>query len=46
MLSRLISANKEMKKLRRPIDAGEIFLSGLEEKYHIDREKLKEIGIL
>ncbi|MDR1148598.1 MAG: radical SAM protein [Spirochaetaceae bacterium] len=46
MLSKLISANKEMKKLRRPINAGEAFLSGLEEKYHVDREKLKEIGIL
>ncbi|MDR1256865.1 MAG: radical SAM protein [Spirochaetaceae bacterium] len=46
MLSKLVSANSETKKLSRPVETGEAFLLGLEEKYHINRDKLKETGIL
>jgi hypothetical protein len=46
MLSKLIAANRETKKLNRPVDASETILSAFEEKYNLDRSKLKEIGIL
>jgi MoaA/NifB/PqqE/SkfB family radical SAM enzyme len=46
MLSKLVSANSETKKLSRPVETGEAFLLGLEEKYRINRDKLKETGIL
>ncbi|GHV83168.1 hypothetical protein AGMMS50212_05080 [Spirochaetia bacterium] len=46
MISKLNAANKTAKKLYHPVNITEEQLRGLEEKYHIDRNKLKEIGVL
>jgi MoaA/NifB/PqqE/SkfB family radical SAM enzyme len=48
MISMLIKANKEVKKLtkNRPIDVSEARLQELEAKYGIDQKKLAEIGLI
>ncbi|MDR2098359.1 MAG: radical SAM protein [Spirochaetaceae bacterium] len=46
MMSKLFAANKETRKLNRPLDINEAILAALEEKYALDRSKLKEIGVL
>ena len=46
MLSKLFAANRETRKLNRSIEINEAILAGLEEKYALDRGKLKEAGIL
>jgi MoaA/NifB/PqqE/SkfB family radical SAM enzyme len=47
MISMLISANKETKKLARqyPITADEAVLRQLETKYHLDLARLEQIGL-
>jgi hypothetical protein len=45
MIGLLIKSNRETKKLNRPIDVNEQVLVGLEEKYALDRGKLRELGI-
>jgi MoaA/NifB/PqqE/SkfB family radical SAM enzyme len=47
MISMLIKANKEMKRLSKktPIAVNEDILRGLEAKYHLDTGKLEQIGI-
>jgi hypothetical protein len=46
MISLLIKGNKEMKKLNRPISINEAILQDLEVKYHLDRERLTQIGVV
>jgi MoaA/NifB/PqqE/SkfB family radical SAM enzyme len=47
MISMLIKSNRETKKLSvRPAAVTEAALQELEEKYHIDRDKLAEIGLI
>jgi MoaA/NifB/PqqE/SkfB family radical SAM enzyme len=46
MLSKLGKANRATKKLNRPISTDNAFLGGLEEKYQLDTDKLRAIGIL
>jgi len=48
MVSMLIKAYKETKRLykKNPVTVDEAILRGLEAKYHLDIEKLEQIGIL
>jgi hypothetical protein len=48
MVSRCLSGYNEVKKLAKTkeITISEADLLGLEDKYHLDRAKLKEIGVL
>jgi MoaA/NifB/PqqE/SkfB family radical SAM enzyme len=46
MLKKLLAARKGIKKLDHPIDTSEAALSAIEEKYHMDVAKLKEIGVI
>jgi MoaA/NifB/PqqE/SkfB family radical SAM enzyme len=46
MLARTTGGYKEVKKLSKDININEAELCRLEEKYHLDRAKLKEIGVL
>jgi hypothetical protein len=45
MISMLIKSNRETKKLNRPVDISEPVLAGLEDKYSLDRGRLRELGI-
>jgi MoaA/NifB/PqqE/SkfB family radical SAM enzyme len=46
MVSRVSSGYREVKKLSGSVDINEAELLRLEEKYHLDRAKLKEIGVV
>jgi hypothetical protein len=45
MISMLIKSNRETKRLNRPLAINEQVLAGLEDKYSLDRTKLRELGI-
>ncbi|GHV64573.1 hypothetical protein AGMMS49587_17240 [Spirochaetia bacterium] len=46
MISKIIKSNGEVKKLGKPVQVDEGMLRGLEAKYHLDTDKLTEIGII
>jgi MoaA/NifB/PqqE/SkfB family radical SAM enzyme len=46
MISKIITANGETKKLNRPIHIDETLLRDLEAKYHLDTDTLAEIGVI
>ncbi|MDD4848483.1 MAG: radical SAM protein [Bacteroidales bacterium] len=46
MIFNSMKGSKEMKKLNHPIDISDTALRALEEKYQLDSNKLKEIGII
>jgi MoaA/NifB/PqqE/SkfB family radical SAM enzyme len=46
MVSKILQGYKETKRLARPIAASEEDLRALEEKYHLDTDKLKAIGVI
>jgi hypothetical protein len=46
MLARTVGGYNEVKKLSKDININEAELCRLEEKYHLDRAKLTEIGVL
>jgi hypothetical protein len=48
MLSKLIKANKETKRLNKqyPVTVSEAVLQQLEAKYKLDIEKLEQIGVI
>ncbi|GHT59034.1 hypothetical protein FACS1894109_14230 [Spirochaetia bacterium] len=46
MISKILSGNRETKKLKRPIRVDETALRALEAKYHLDTAKLEEIGLI
>ncbi|GHT66072.1 hypothetical protein FACS1894110_09110 [Spirochaetia bacterium] len=46
MFAKLNRANREVKKLARPINISEDLLHSMEQKYGLDTAKLKEIGVL
>jgi MoaA/NifB/PqqE/SkfB family radical SAM enzyme len=45
-VSRIVGGYRQVKKLSGGIEINDAKLSALEEKYHLDRAKLKEIGVL
>ena len=45
MMSMLFKANREMKKLNRPVDISQAVLADLESKYSLDSQKLVQIGL-
>jgi hypothetical protein len=45
MMKLMKKAHKELKALKKPIDATEATLQALESKYNLDSAKLKEIGL-
>ncbi|AEF86509.1 putative Fe-S oxidoreductase [Treponema primitia ZAS-2] len=46
MISKLMSANKEVKKLYHPLAINEAIMSDLEKKYNLDMDKLAQLGIV
>jgi hypothetical protein len=46
MISKIFAANREMKKLDRPVSVDEAALQALEAKYHLDTKTLTEIGVI
>jgi hypothetical protein len=46
MISKILSSNRETKKLKRSIHVDEKTLRDLEAKYHLDTAKLEEIGLV
>ncbi|MDR1444997.1 MAG: radical SAM protein, partial [Treponema sp.] len=46
MISLMVKSNREVKKLNRPVAIDEQVLAGLEDKYSLDRGKLRELGIV
>jgi hypothetical protein len=46
MISRVVGGYREVKKLSGGVTISEAELCRLEEKYHLDRARLKEIGVL
>jgi predicted component of type VI protein secretion system len=46
MRKMLFQARRELKALKKPIDNSEASLSALESKYNLDKDKLREIGVL
>jgi MoaA/NifB/PqqE/SkfB family radical SAM enzyme len=46
MVSKILQGYKETKRLARPIAINESDLQSLEAKYHLDSDKLKEIGVI
>ncbi|GHT66266.1 hypothetical protein FACS1894110_09660 [Spirochaetia bacterium] len=46
MISKIIKSNGEVKRLKKSIHVDETALRALEAKYHLDTEKLAEIGII
>ncbi|MDR2865034.1 MAG: radical SAM protein [Spirochaetaceae bacterium] len=46
MIAKILRGYKETKKLYRPIETTENDLKAIEQKYHLDSAKLKEIGVI
>jgi hypothetical protein len=46
MITKIISSNRETKKLKRPVNVDEKTLRALEAKYHLDTARLEEIGLI
>jgi hypothetical protein len=46
MVSKIIKSNGEVKRLKRPVKVDEKTLQALEAKYHLDTDKLAEIGVI
>lgn len=46
MVSKVFKGYRESKKLAKPITFDEALLRSIEDKYHLDREKLASIGVL
>jgi MoaA/NifB/PqqE/SkfB family radical SAM enzyme len=46
MRKMLFQARRELKALKKPIDDSEASLAALEDKYNLDKDKLREIGVL
>lgn len=46
MITKAIKGYREAKKLSRPISFDDSLMAGLESKYQIDTEKLKELGVI
>jgi hypothetical protein len=46
MISKIIKGNGEVKRLKKPVKIDEAALQALEAKYHLDTEKLAEIGVI
>jgi hypothetical protein len=46
MISKIIKSNGEVKKLKKILPVDETVLQALEAKYHLDTDKLAEIGII
>ncbi|GHV13734.1 hypothetical protein FACS189491_09090 [Spirochaetia bacterium] len=46
MISKIIKSNGEVKKLKKLVTVDEKMLQALEAKYHLDTDKLAEIGII
>ena len=46
MIKKVYKGYREVNKLDKPIDFGEDNMSKMEEHYHLDREKLRLLGII
>ncbi|GHV87280.1 hypothetical protein AGMMS50255_5760 [Spirochaetia bacterium] len=46
MITKIISANGEVKRLKKPVNVDENALRALEAKYHLDTAKLAEIEVI
>jgi hypothetical protein len=46
MISKILKSNGEVKKLKKIIHVDETALQALEAKYHLDTDKLAEIGVI